>query len=214
MAKDSNSLIDALVADLAPVRPLRNRDGALRVALAAALTLAAVLGLLGLSAPLRAGTMSPMFPLANGLLLLLGLAASASTIAQAAPRVGSRHDGPRWAMAMAAVFPAAALVLLAMHHDEAGHLIAADSAWHCLAASLLASLLVGGTLLAWLRRGAPASPETAGMHLGVAATALGTAIYGFACPADNFYHLGIWHALPVVAGSLVGRHLIPSLLRW
>lgn len=214
MAKDSNALIDALVADLAPVHPLRGRDGGLRVALAAALTLAAVLGLLGLAAPLRDGTMSAMFPLANGLLLLLGLAAGASAIAQATPHVGARHNGPRWTMASAAVFPATALALLALHGDEAGHLIAAERSWHCLAASLLASLLIGGALLTWLRRGAPASPETAGLHLGVAATALGTAIYGFSCPADNLYHLGIWHALPVVVGGLAGRFLIPPLLRW
>ncbi|MBA3054260.1 MAG: DUF1109 domain-containing protein [Sphingomonadales bacterium] len=214
MAKDSNTLIDALVADLAPVRPLRGWDGALRVALAAALTLAVVLGSFGLAAPVRAGTMSAMFLLANGLLLLLGLAAGASTILQASPRVGNRHDGPRWAMSMAAVFPFATLVLLALHRTEAAHLIAADTAWHCLAVSLVASLLIGGVLLAWLRRGAPVSPAAAGLHLGVAATALGTAIYGLSCPADSLYHLGIWHALPVIAGALAGRCFIPRLLRW
>lgn len=214
MAKDDTSLIDAIVSDLTPVRPLRTRYGAARVVLAAAFTVALVLVINGLADIVRAGTMSAMFLLANGLLLLLGLAASASTISQASPRVGARHDGPRWAMAMAAVFPAAALALLAIHRTDPRHLLDAVNGWHCFAESMLASLLIGGALFAWLRRGAPVSPTTAGLHLGVAATALGTAIYGLSCPADSLYHLGIWHALPVIAGGLAGRFLIPKLLTW
>lgn len=214
MAKDSNTLIDVLVADLAPVRPLHRRDGVVHLAVAAAITLALVLAINGLADIVRSGSMSAVFLLANGLLMLLGLAASLSTIAQASPRVGARHDGPRWAMAMAAVFPAATLALMALNYADAEHLLNPPRSWHCLAASLLASVLVGGALLAWLRRGAPVCPETAGLHLGVAATALGTAIYGLSCPVDSLYHLGVWHALPVAIGAGAGRLLIPRALRW
>jgi hypothetical protein len=209
-----DSLIDALVADLSPVRPRRPVAGALQVALAAAVTALVVVGVNGMAENLVRGTVSPLFLLANGLLLLLGVAASASTIAMANPRVGSRHGGARWAMLMAGVFPAAAILMLAMHRAEWPHLLGAAEGWHCFAEATLASLLTGGALLFWLRRGAPVSPNIAGLHLGVGSTALGSAIYGISCPVDMIYHLGIWHALPVVLGGLAGRFLIPKLLRW
>lgn len=209
-----DSLIDTLVADLTPVRPRRPAAGALLVTAAAAATALAVIAANGLAGNPWQSAASPLFLLANGLLLMLGIAASASTIAMANPRVGSRHTGARWAMLMAGVFPAAAVVMLAIHRAEASHLLAAAEGWHCFAEGTLASLLTGGTLLFWLRRGAPVSPGIAGLHLGVGSTALGSAIYGISCPVDTIYHLGIWHALPVVLGGLAGRLLIPKVLRW
>lgn len=214
MPGNHESLIAALVEDLEPVRPLRAGRGAARVALAAALTAGAVVGLGGIAGNLAQGQVSPLFLVANGLLLLLGIAASASTIAMASPRVGSHHSGARWAMVMSGTFPAVALLLLALNHNQWPQLLDLERSWHCFADAVPASLLVAAVLLAWLRSGAPVSPKAAGMHLGVAATALGSAIYGITCPLDNVYHLGIWHVLPVIAGALAGRFLIPRLLRW
>lgn len=214
MEHDSNSLIEALVDDLAPVRPLRRAEGGALVLAAMVLTGLLVLVINGLADNVRGGTVSPMFLLANGLLLLLGLAASASTIAMASPRVGNRHDGTGWALAMAAVFPAVTLVLMAVHRADLPHLLDLAGGWHCFAEAMLASLVTAGALLFWLRRGAPVSPRTAGLHLGVGATALGTAVYGLSCPVDTIYHLGIWHVLPVIVGGLAGRFAVPGLLRW
>ena len=214
MSETPDSLIASLVDDLTPVRPLRPADGLGRVALAAAATGAVILGLRGLADKLAQGDVSVIFLVANGLLLLLGIAACASTIAMASPRVGNRHDGPRWAMIMAAVFPLATLFLLANHRADWPHLLDAAGGWHCFAEATLASLLVAGVLLHWLRRGAPASPRQAGLHLGVGATALGSAIYGISCANDTIAHLGVWHALPVVLGGLAGRFLVARLLDW
>lgn len=214
MKHDSNSLIDALVDELVPVRPLRRAEGGALVLAATVLTGLLVLAINGIAGNVLAGAVSPMFLLANGLLLLLGVAASASTIAMASPRVGNRHDGTGWALAMAAVFPAVTLALLAAHRADLPHLLDVAAGWHCLAEALLSSLVVAGALLLWLRREAPVSPRTAGIHLGVAATALGTAVYGLSCPAETIYHLGIWHALPVLVGGLIGRIVVPQLLRW
>jgi hypothetical protein len=214
MDHDSNGLIDALVADLEPVRPLHRAEGGALVLAAVMLTALLVAGINGLADNVRGGTVSPMFLLANGLLLLLGIAASASTIAMASPRVGNRHDGPGWAMAMAGVFPVVTVILLAVHHADWPHVLDVAQGWHCFVEATLTSLLIAGALLFWLRRGAPVSPRTAGLHLGVGATALGTAVFGMSCPVDSIYHLGIWHVLPVALGALVGRFLAPTLLRW
>lgn len=214
MDHDNDTLINALVDDLEPVRPLHRIEGGALVAVAAVLTVLLVLVVNGLADNVRTGTVSAMFLLANGLLLMLGVAASASTIAMASPRVGNRHDGTVWAIAMAGVFPAVAVIMLAVHGPDAPHLLDAAGSWHCFAEATLASLLIAGALLVWLRRGAPVSPERAGLHLGIGATALGTAVCGLSCPVDTIYHLGVWHALPVMLGGLAGRFLVPRLLRW
>lgn len=214
MDHGNNTLINALVDDLEPVRPLHRIEGGALVAVAAVLTVLLVLVVNGLADNVRTGTVSAMFLLANGLLLMLGVAASASTIAMASPRVGNRHDGTVWAIAMASVFPAVAVIMLAMHSPDAPHLLDAAGSWHCFAGATLASLLIVGALLVWLRRGAPVSPTRAGLHLGIGATALGAAVCGLSCPVDTIYHLGVWHALPVMLGGLAGRFLVPRLLRW
>lgn len=214
MEHDNDGLINALIADLQPVRPLRRAEGSALVLVAVVLTGLIELAINGLADNVRDGTVSPMFLLANGLLLLLGIAASASTIAMASPRVGNRHDGPGWAMAMAGVFPVATVILLAVHHADWPHLLDVAQGWHCFVEATLTSLLIAGALLFWLRRGAPVSPRTAGLHLGVGAAALGTAVFGMSCPVDSIYHLGIWHALPLALGALAGRFLVPTLLRW
>lgn len=214
MDKDSNSLIDSLVDDLAPVRSLRQSDGGALVGVAAVLTAIIVVALNGFNDDILEGRISAPFLLANGLLLVLGLAASASTIAMASPRVGARHEGPRWAMLAAGVFPASAIAMLALHFSDWPKVLDLAGGWSCFAEATITSLLIAGTLIFWLRRGAPVSLPTAGLHLGVAATALGTFAFGLTCPQDTISHLGIWHAAPVVLGGIVGRTLGPRLLRW
>lgn len=214
MDKDSNSLINALVDDLEPVRSLRRSDGGAIVCAAVVLTGMIVVALNGLNDDILEGRISAPFLLANGLLLVLGLAASASTIAMASPRVGARHEGPRWAMIAAGVFPASAIAMLALHFTNWPKMLDLAHGWHCFAEATIASLLIAGALIFWLRRGAPVSLPTAGLHLGVGSTALGTLVFGLTCPQDTISHLGIWHAAPVVLGGIVGRTLGPRLLRW
>ncbi|CAH0495252.1 NrsF family protein [Novosphingobium sp. CECT 9465] len=214
MNKDSSSLIDSLVDDLAPVRSLRQSDGGILVCIAAVLTGTIVVALNGLNDDILEGRISAPFLLANGLLLVLGLAASVSTVTMALPRVGARHEGPRWAMIATAVFPASAIAMLVLHFTSWPKLPDLVHGWRCFAEATMASLLIAGALIFWLRRGAPVSLPTAGLHLGVAATALGTFAFGLTCPQDTISHLGVWHAAPVVLGGVVGRTIGPRLLRW
>ena len=84
----------------------------------------------------------------------------------------------------------------------------------CFLAGSAFSVLTFAALVGWLRRGAPVSPTLAGTFTGIAAGALGSFAYGLACPIDTLAHLGIWHALPVALGALVGRLGVPPLVRW
>lgn len=208
-----NPLIEQMAADLQPVRAIRFRDGAALVALAVIVTVLGVELFDGLWRGIARGEASPFFMIANGLLLVLGIAAASSALKMAAPRVGNSHDGPRWAMAMAAVLPLAAFLTL-LGHDHGVSALDDPYGLSCFGSGLLASGLTAGVLLFWLRRGAPVSPRLAGLYIGVASTALGSVAYGLACPIDSVVHLGLWHAAPVLAGGVIGWLALPPLLRW
>ena len=213
MNRINQDLIDRMAGELQPVSPLKLRDGLLLVALASLAAVLLVHLLEGLWAGILLGQASAFFMIANGLLLVLGVASATSVVAMASPRVGNRHDAPKWTMAMAAVLPAAALVTMAVQQSGSAML---DDPYGllCAIAALASSSVTATALLLWLRRGAPVSLNTAGLHLGVAAGALGSAAYGLACPIDGIVHLGIFHVAPVIVAGLIGRPAVPRLLRW
>ncbi|ANY19756.1 hypothetical protein A6F68_01239 [Tsuneonella dongtanensis] len=208
-----NPLIDSLVDDLAPVRPLKMRSGAAAVGLAFAATVAAVFVMFGRPVFLDE-PMAEMSIVANGLLLLTGISSALAVVAMASPRVGAAYDGPKWAMAGLALLPLAALIAWmapgVSHGPTIDRWIDLDCALKAGASSLLVALSLG----LWLRRGAPVAPERAGLFLGVAASALGSAAYGLTCPLDGLAHLGVWHIVPVFVTGLVGRIAGPRLIRW
>ena len=183
---ESDPLIAGLVDDLTPVRAHKAAIGWLLMAGATLATALVVIAWNGLIAHA-----SPLFMLANGLFLLLGIAAGASAVAMASPRVGAHHDGPRWAMAMASVLPLAAIVLLPRDTAALLSAIGPTDGWRCAVVSAGCSVLIALVLTLWLRRGAPVSPEISGLFAGAGAGALGTVAYGLTCPVDDVYHLGL-----------------------
>ncbi|MFZ1742441.1 MAG: DUF1109 domain-containing protein [Pontixanthobacter sp.] len=213
MNRVPNPLIAQMAENLQPVRLIKFRDGVVLVALAVLVTVLAVELLDGLWRGAWNGQASPFFVITNGLLLLLGCASANSVLTMASPRVGSSHDGPKWAMAMAAVVPLAAFATL-LGHDHGTTPLNDPYGLTCFGAGLTASLFTAGALVFWLRRGAPVTPERTGLLIGVASTALGSAAYGLACPISSVMHLGVWHVAPVAAGALIGRFALPPLLRW
>lgn len=207
----TQALIERITADTAPVRPLRKGRGLALAGLAFVVTLVAMLFLLGARHGLMTGHVSVDFLVANGLLLMLGLSCVTSVVAMASPQVGAGHDGPKWAIAMAGVLPAAG-ILSATAPDGVG-LMHVEGV-HCMYMGLAASMLIAAALFVWLRRGAPVSQRLAGFYLGVGSGALGSVANGMACADDSIAHLGIWHVAPVVIGALVGRYVIARWLRW
>lgn len=213
MKRPTDALISELAAELQAVRSLRMRDGLLLVAGAALLTALAVELLAGFWSGIWTGEASSLFVLTNGLLLILGSAGTASVLRMASPRVGNRHEGPRWAALGVAILPLAALLTL-LGDEHATETLNTMHGLKCMGSAMAVSSLTACVLFLWLRRGAPVAPNTAGLHLGVASTALGSAAYGLACPLDGAVHLGIWHVLPVLLGATLGRCLVAPLLRW
>ena len=108
---DTDALIAGLVGELSPKAPIRLRHGAFVFAGAALLALLIVLLGLGLRSDVAAGNLDPLFLIASGLFLILGISASAGAISMARPQVGSRRGGWIWAAAMTAVLPISAILM-------------------------------------------------------------------------------------------------------
>lgn len=208
-----NPLIEQMAADLQPVKSIKFHDGLVLVALAVGITVLGVELFDGIWRGAFAGEASAFFVIGNGLLLILGCASANSVLKMATPRVGNSHDGPKWAMAMAAVLPLAAFISL-LGHDHGTTMLNDPYGLTCFTSGMLASIGTAAALIFWLRKGAPVSPNKAGLHVGIASTALGSVAYGLACPLDSVIHLGLWHAAPVVVGAIIGRFVLPPLLRW
>ena len=213
MNRVPNSLIDELAADLAPVRPMKLVHGIVLVALAVAGTIFLVEVLDGLWRGMLAGRASAFFFIANGMLGLLGAASALAVVHMSGPRVGNSQDGARWSLAMFAVLPVVALVTLGLS-GGLSEVTGDPYGFGCFLAGSGFGLVTFAALTAWLRRGAPVSPQNAGWFTGIAAGALGSFAYGLACPIDTLAHLATWHALPVALGALAGRLIVPPLVRW
>tara|TARA_R110002020_G_scaffold40093_3_gene118590 strand:+ start:174 stop:815 length:642 start_codon:yes stop_codon:yes gene_type:complete len=213
MNGSANSLIEGLVEELEPVRTLKPKSG---LAIVGGLTLLAgliVATALGVRDDLMTGMADAMFFLRSGVLLMLGIATAITAVNMARPGVGKLSRGWIWALITAALFPLTAAIMsaIAMPPVEA---LRPMEGLKCLTVSGIAALAIGSGLTLWLRQGAPTSPERAGWLVGLAAGALGAAAYNLHCPFNDIYYIGLWFTIPVLLSAIVGRLLVPRLIRW
>lgn len=214
MARNSEDLIAGLVAELQPVRPLRQQAGMIW-ALTALLTGAAgMLLLFGPRPDLSRGSPDAMLLTGGGLFLVLALASAWAVIDMARPYVGLRREGWGWTALMASVLPLAALVLMvaAVLRGEPSGL--EYDGWNCIKVGLGWSVLTFAALTVWLRRGAPMHPARAGLLTGVAAGSAGIFALSLFCPHNGLIHIGVWHGLTVMLAGLIGRLAVPRLIAW
>jgi hypothetical protein len=202
-----------LVDDLRPVRPVNTKGG---LAIAAAITLAAIAAVVsrnGMRADLLAGHPSEMFLLRAGILLLLGIACAYSVLSMATPGVGKHGNGWKIALSAAALFPLAAMIV-AMTGNVGPAIAEMRAGLQCMTMSLIGATATAVPMVLWLRKGAPTSPERAGWLTGVAAGGLGAFAYNFHCPFESIVYIGLWYTLAVGACAIMGRLLVPHLIRW
>jgi hypothetical protein len=84
----------------------------------------------------------------------------------------------------------------------------------CMAFSGLSGSATAVPMVLWLRRGAPTSPERAGWLTGVAAGGLGAFAYSLHCPFNDVVYIGLWYSLAVGLCAVLGRLVVPRLIRW
>lgn len=216
------ALIAALAEDLAPVQRVKPAHGAALIAFAVLVAGACCVAIFEFWSGMLAGEASAFYWITNGLLLLLGAAATSGLVASAIPRVGARGNAPYWSAAMLAMAPLAAIITiasLAANHDHATGLpgpFADPLNWHaeCALFGSLAGAVVALAAVLFLRRGAPVSLERSGWLTGLAAGSLGALAYSITCPLDTVVHVGLWHTVPVLVWAVIGRVAVPRLIRW
>lgn len=214
MVRNSDALIAELVGSLEPVKPLRFAHGLSYTLAAAALSTLAVIMLFGMRPDLQARDFDPVHLIATGLFLGLGLAASVTVVVMSRPCVVTEHSGWTWAAGMAALLPAAGLIVALGNGADA---VSADSLAHgatCFVIGGGSSLLVFAMLVWWLRKGAPTAPDRAGLVAGIAAGSFGIFAFGLHCPEVDIVHIGVWHSAVVLVMGAIGRAIVPSLVRW
>ena len=209
-----DEMIGQLVADLKPVRPLRQGPGMAWIVLTLVAGSLLVVLHYGARADVAAGRPDPMFLTSSGLFLVLALASAWGAVDMARPSVGARRDSWIWTAMMAAVLPVAAIGQLALQFFG-GQSVHVDG-WgiECLTVGTTTGLLTMGALMLWLRRGAPSSPRRAGLLVGVASGAAGIFAVSLCCPENSLIHIGLWHGGTVVGMGLIGRFALPRFLAW
>lgn len=210
-----DDLIDGLADDLEPVRPRRVAGGSLWVAAGWIGGAAALLWLSGARHDLADGAMMPPLPMLSfWLIVALGFAATWSALRMGLPGVGRDYSGWRWAGIAALALPLSALVIGFGDTHAAMEAARPENGLRCMIEGVLSGLGVGAALFFWLKGGAPTSPTRAGWVIGFAAGAAGAAIVALHCASNDMIHIALWHGLAVILSGVVGRLLLPPLLRW
>ena len=202
-----------LVDDLKPVRPVSIKGGLAIAVMITAAAIAAVIGRNGMRADLLAGHPSEMFLLRAGILLLLGVATAYSVLSMASPSVGKQGNGWKIALSAAALFPLAAMIV-AITDDMGPAITEMRFGVQCMIMSLIGGVATAIPMVLWLRKGAPTNPERAGWLTGVASGGLGAFAYNFHCPFESIVYIGLWYTLAVGACAVLGRLVVPGLIRW
>jgi hypothetical protein len=209
--------IDALVADLRPIRRFRPAHGIALALVATAMAVLAVATMAGLRDDVIALAPDPVVVLRAGALLSLGIATLAALAVSARPGTGGHKgwtSGWGWAVAAAGLFPLASVLTLARGDDLPAYTFDTALVRSCLTISLTSALAVFGTIVTWLRRGAATNLPRTGWLVGLASGGLGTFAYSLHCPSTSLHYIAIWYGFAVIAAALFGRLTVPMLIRW
>jgi hypothetical protein len=205
--------IAALVDDLEPVTALNPRRPLMFAAGITAAMLAVVAMMSGVRADVMAGRPDAMFLIRSGMLLLLGGATAHAVLGMASPAVGKPHMSWQMALAAAFLFPVAALIV-ALTGDMGNAMTEMYSVGQCLMFSAIGAFATAIPMILHLRRGAPTSPSRAGWLVGIASGGLGAFAYNLHCPFNSIVYIGLWYTLAVGSCAVIGRLVVPRLIRW
>ena len=207
-------LIDDLVADMAPVRPVPlARLGAL-VALVVAVQGAVAFALGEVRGDLATG--APPAILVWRILASAALAAMGVAMALRLRSPTRTPDG--WPAAALAVALAAIAAGWALDLTYPSPLLPVArvrllTGLHCIAVVTLNGLPVLAVLVVLLRRGATVRPEAAATGAGLAAAASGGFVWALACPIDDPAYATLWYAAAFVLITGAARLWLPRIVR-
>jgi hypothetical protein len=209
----TDDLINALAED-APVRLRVDRIFAPAVAVGTLIAAAIFFAGIGTRPDIDSAmaTMRFLFKF----VVTLSLAIAALGLVLRIGRPGVPWGGWGWALAIAPVLLAVAVVIEMMAVPEttwATRWIGTNARF-CL--SLIPLMAIGplACLLFVLRQGAPARPGLAGAVAGLAASGIAATLYASHCPDDSPFFVATWYPLATGIVVLIGYLAGSRLLRW
>lgn len=215
MGERSDSLLDRLVADLRPVRPVPTRALVLGVVASWLVAAVAVGATAGVREDLVRLRPHALVVVRAVVLLALGATALVSVARGARPGPVRRTD-PLWRLGLGCglLFPVLTVLGSAVRGAVPMAELKAGSARWCLLVSSAGALLVAVGVVGWLRRCAPTAVVRSAWLTGLGSGALGTLAYSLHCPSESVAYIGIWYVLAIGLAAVAGRVCIPRLIRW
>lgn len=207
--------IDALVADL---RPVRGRSLWRDVAVFAGVAMIELVlwVLLGFVRPDFAEAMQhPTLPWKLGSLFVLALLGAATALSSLAP-----ERSPRQGLAGVAAAIGLALLIGGVIGVAPASLadVAARMDWRhglmCVEKMTALSLPPAVVLALLARRAAPTHLGGTAMACGLAAAGWGAFVFAFACPSDDPLYIAVWYLIGCGLTALVARVVITWAARW
>jgi hypothetical protein len=213
MLSSHDRLVERLVADARPVRPLWSHHTRLALWLVLQGIVLGVAVAAGLRQDLGDHLRQPLFLLELGALVAAGALAATVALRGAVPGMA----GGRGAITSALLLGSAAVALVALQPvttmGPLRNFVASGA--QCVACILMFSALPWITLFVAVRRGAPLDGSVTGACAGAAAFLFAAAAVRIACPIDEGTHLLAWHMTPVAIGAaLSGVAGARWLARW
>lgn len=211
----TDTLIDLLAADAAPVDP-RRPARRLQAALAAGLG-AAVLWILGAYGPrpdLAAVWTSGPFLMKVGFTGTVALTAAVAAWRSGHPGWGLGPWRWAWALPLALLWALAGVALAQAGAGERTDLVM-GSTWRSCALNVALAALPAWLALGWaLRAMAPTRPALTGALAGWAAGGVGALAYSLHCPEVQAPFLGVWYVLGMAVPAAAGAWAGPRAWRW
>ncbi len=211
--KKNASLIDELVADLSPVRPVR-------LASAYAAALALQFGFVALAAAWMGIAPSALVPMVQGPMgLLLGvlvISAAACGLLAVRMSIPGRYVSPLATAGLASVpLLLAALVFLVSPSmpDWARYRANFFAGLACLVETTKLALPAWILSILLLRRLAPLGPTAVGLFAGLTALLQGAILVQVVCPQTEPFHLALSHYAPLIVVSVLASGVSGWLLR-
>jgi len=203
-------LVDRLVGDVTPVRRLWRPETRLLVWLAIVLPLVALPAGRVLRDDVAQRLRAPEFFLEEAAMLVAAalLALAALRVAVPGRRVGTPVSlAAGTTLALVGILVFSKPLFMSWTPD-----VFLTIGWPCIWRALAWTMLPWALLILAVRRAAPFGSRWTGALVGAAAWGLTFVAIRLCCQTEELLHLGVFHVLPLVAGTLLSAALAPVLL--
>jgi len=206
-------LIEALAADLRPVRPRSvGRETAIFGALVAAELLLVMAFLM--RPDMHYAIRQPFMWWKMGSLVVIAVPSLWAALQSFSP-TGSARRGLHWASLLVGL---ALLLGWAVDAGRDGAAVMARLAWPsgllCAGSMIVLSIPVVAMLGLLMRRAAPTDRSQSALAVGLAGATWGAFVYALACRADDPLYIAVWYLVGCGVVTLGARLILPRMTRW